>query len=133
MATITLKYDARNPIAKKTIDYVLSLGIFETKEKTSALDQSLQEAKEGNVNRYENINDFFEKFSWVMYKIQTTNRFEKEVLKCKKRGFNLDNLKEVMSLLAKDGILPAKYKPHKLSGNYSNCWECHIKPDWLLI
>ena len=63
MATITLKYDARNPIAKKTIDYVLSLGIFETKEKTSALDQSLQEAKEGNVNRYENINDFFEKFS----------------------------------------------------------------------
>ncbi|MGC4129045.1 MAG: type II toxin-antitoxin system YafQ family toxin [Bergeyella sp.] len=31
------------------------------------------------------------------------------------------------------GTLPAKYKPHKLSGNYAGCWECHIKPDWLLI
>ena len=28
MAEITLKFDARNPIAKKTIDYVLSLGVF---------------------------------------------------------------------------------------------------------
>jgi hypothetical protein len=29
MATITLKYDARNTIAKKTLDYILSLGVFE--------------------------------------------------------------------------------------------------------
>ncbi|MFN4764653.1 type II toxin-antitoxin system YafQ family toxin [Gillisia sp. Q332] len=24
-------------------------------------------------------------------------------------------------------------KSHKLSGNYKGRWECHIKPDWLLI
>ena len=30
-------------------------------------------------------------------------------------------------------MLPPKYRPHKLSGNYSNCWECHIKEDWLLV
>jgi hypothetical protein len=29
-ATITLKYNARNRMAPKTIDYVLSLGLFET-------------------------------------------------------------------------------------------------------
>ena len=29
MASIELKYDARNPIARKTIEYVLSLGLFE--------------------------------------------------------------------------------------------------------
>lgn len=28
MATITLHYDARNSIAKKTIKYILSLGVF---------------------------------------------------------------------------------------------------------
>ncbi len=28
MATITLKYDARNALAKKTIAYILSLGVF---------------------------------------------------------------------------------------------------------
>jgi mRNA interferase YafQ len=38
-----------------------------------------------------------------------------------------------MELLAESGTLPPKFKPHKLSGNYNNCWECHIKPDWLLI
>jgi mRNA interferase YafQ len=68
-----------------------------------------------------------------MYTILTTNRFEKDVLRCKMQGLNLSLLKEVMSILAQNGNLPAKYKPHKLSGKYSGCWECHIKPDWLLI
>ena len=68
-----------------------------------------------------------------MYRIVTTGRFDKAVLLCQKRGLDLKVLKEVMSILVKNGKLPAKYKPHKLSGNYSGCWECHIKPDWLLI
>jgi mRNA interferase YafQ len=68
-----------------------------------------------------------------MYTILTTNRFEKDVLRCKMQGLNLALLKEVMSILAQNGNLPNKYKPHKLSGKYSGCWECHIKPDWLLI
>jgi mRNA interferase YafQ len=31
------------------------------------------------------------------------------------------------------GTLPKKFLPHKLSGQYKDNWECHIKPDWLLI
>jgi len=42
-------------------------------------------------------------------------------------------LQKVVSLLAEAGTLPSKYRPHKLSGNYDNCWECHLKGDWLLI
>lgn len=42
-------------------------------------------------------------------------------------------LKEAMSLLAQTGTLPPKYKPHKLTGNYKDCWECHLRPDWLLV
>ena len=68
-----------------------------------------------------------------MYQITTTRRFEKAVLLCKKRGLDLKSLKEAISILAKDGKLPAKYKPHKLSGSYTGCWECHIKPDWLMV
>ncbi|MBN1684294.1 MAG: type II toxin-antitoxin system YafQ family toxin [Gammaproteobacteria bacterium] len=26
-----------------------------------------------------------------------------------------------------------KYLNHLLKGNYSDCYECHIEPDWLLI
>jgi mRNA interferase YafQ len=68
-----------------------------------------------------------------MYTIVTTNRFEKELKLCKKRGYDLTLLEEVISILAETGTLPSKYKPHKLSGKYDSCWECHIKPDWLLI
>ena len=68
-----------------------------------------------------------------MYTIVTTNRFEKEVKLCKKRGYDLSLLQKVMTILAEKGELPAKYRPNKLFGNYADCWECHIKPDWLLI
>ena len=68
-----------------------------------------------------------------MYTIITTNRFEKDVKICKKRGYDMSLLQNVMTLLAEKGALPEKYRAHKLSGNYSECWECHIKPDWLLV
>jgi mRNA interferase YafQ len=42
-------------------------------------------------------------------------------------------LDDVVTLLAKSGKLPAKYKPHLLKGKYDKLWECHIQPDWLLI
>lgn len=68
-----------------------------------------------------------------MYTIITTNRFEKELKLCEKRGYNMELIQKVISILSNKGKLPEKYKPHKLSGNYENCWECHIKGDWLLI
>ena len=40
---------------------------------------------------------------------------------------------EFKERLANGEILPPKNRDHNLSGNYSNCRECHITPDWLLI
>ena len=51
----------------------------------------------------------------------------------KKRGCPMDELRRVIVLLMETGVLPVKYKPHKLTGNHKGQWECHIKPDWLLI
>ena len=42
-------------------------------------------------------------------------------------------LNRAIHLLEKDGRLPASYRQHKLSGNFSNCWEAHLKGDWLLL
>jgi len=64
MATITLQYDEQNPIAKKAIDYVLSLGVFK-KEKLSGLDEALLDIKEGRIKEYDSIDDFFEKVANV--------------------------------------------------------------------
>ena len=69
----------------------------------------------------------------MAYRVTTTNQFEKDVKRCKKRGLPMGDLRTVISLLAKDGHLPESYRPHKLSGNRSGLWECHIKSDWLLI
>jgi hypothetical protein len=63
MATITLKYNARNTKAKKAIDFMLSLGVFETTDTIPALDKSLKEAREGKVNKYNIVDDFFNKIS----------------------------------------------------------------------
>ncbi len=42
-------------------------------------------------------------------------------------------LEKVIDLLAAGKELPARYKDHNLSGDYKNCRECHITPDWLLV
>ena len=68
-----------------------------------------------------------------MYKIKPTSKFQKDLKKISKRGYDLSLLKNVINILAREEELPAKYKDHPLKGNFVNCRECHITPDWLLI
>ena len=68
-----------------------------------------------------------------MFTLHTTKQFEKDYKLCIKRGLNLELINATFELLEKTGSLPAKYKAHKLRGDYVNHLECHIKPDWLLI
>jgi mRNA interferase YafQ len=68
-----------------------------------------------------------------VYALEYTNRFKKDLKRCNKRGYNLGELIKVIDLLQRTGELPAMYKPHLLKGKYTGLWECHIKPDWLLI
>ena len=52
MATITFYYEESNLIAKKTLDYLLSLGVFQKqKSKMTRLEQSLKDVEEGRVYR----------------------------------------------------------------------------------
>ena len=67
-----------------------------------------------------------------MYRIDYTKRFEKDLKRCLKRGLNILLIQESIVLLAETGTLPTKYRPHKLSGQFDGCWECHIQPDWLM-
>ena len=69
----------------------------------------------------------------MMYEIHYTHQFKKAYKLCKRRGCNMILLEQAIRLLADTGELPQIYKPHKLSGKYSQIWECHIEPDWLLL
>lgn len=61
------------------------------------------------------------------------NKFKQDVARMKKRGKQLRKLQEVISMLIDQHELPLKYRDHRLLGQYNNCRECHIEPDWLLI
>ena len=69
----------------------------------------------------------------LMFNPVYTNRMLKDIKLVQKRGLDLEKLKNVIVLLSSENELPKRCRPHMLSGNYSNYWECHIQPDWLLI
>lgn len=72
----------------------------------------------------------------MVYSINYAGSFKKDYKRLKKRGLPLEKLREAIQLLIETGSLPPEYRPHKLVGDYADCWECHINgrnSDWLMI
>ena len=69
----------------------------------------------------------------MKYEVKPSSQFKKDVKSAQKRGYDISKLTAVIKKLANGEKLDAKYKDHRLSGNYENFRECHIQPDWLLI
>lgn len=66
--------------------------------------------------------------------IDRSTQFKKDFNKALKLPFeDLKEIFDVMSLLENQQTLKEKYRDHKLTGNWSDFRECHIKPDLLLI
>lgn len=40
---------------------------------------------------------------------------------------------EVMGRIVRGERIGPEFDPHKLGGEYGDCWECHLRPDLLLI
>lgn len=70
-----------------------------------------------------------------MYSLKATSQFKKDLKKIKKRAVDYALTTEVLKLLEMNGrqAIPQKMKPHRLKGDYKDNWECHIKPDLLII
>lgn len=70
-----------------------------------------------------------------------TGQYKKDFKLMCKRGKNPQKLLDIVNLLLENAnkgmeyhlLLPQKHRLHKLSGQYEDCWECHIERDWLLI
>jgi len=50
--------------------------------------------------------------------VKYSNLFKKDLKLMKKRGLNINLLKEVVEMLANNKPLPDKYRDHYLTGNY---------------
>lgn len=71
-----------------------------------------------------------------MYLIQTTKDYDKSYIRLLKSGTKdavFEEIRHIINLLAKNEKLEAKYRDHKLQGEYSGYRECHIKSDLLLV
>lgn len=68
-----------------------------------------------------------------MYKIKFTNAYKKSYQRLLKRGVDISLLDEVVDNLRQGVALEAKFKNHRLKGKFTGYYECHIKPDWLLV
>jgi len=96
-----------------------------------------------NANKTQRMTvaEFFEALASnedFIYAVAYTNSFKKNVRLCYKQNFNLDDLFQIISSLAKLETLPPKNHVHPLIGYGKECkgekfMECHIAPDWLLI
>ena len=67
------------------------------------------------------------------YEIKNTTQSKKDYKLAKRRGLDINLLKEIISKLANGDPLEPKHKDHPLSGNWAGHRECHIQPDWLLV
>ncbi len=68
-----------------------------------------------------------------MLTIKYQAAFKRDYKRIKRRGYDTRLLEKAIELLAEGRGLPAEYKDHTLSGDYTGCRECHIAPDWLLV
>ncbi|HBS11797.1 MAG TPA: type II toxin-antitoxin system mRNA interferase toxin, RelE/StbE family [Flavobacteriaceae bacterium] len=70
-----------------------------------------------------------------MYKLVLTTKFKKDLKKVKRNAKDYIITSQVLTILQANGVegIPNIMKPHKLKGEYNENWECHIKPDLLII
>ena len=68
-----------------------------------------------------------------MRELRTTTQFKKDLRRAKKRGKNPDKLRRIIETLVAGEPVGPRNRPHRLSGDWSSFWECHIEPDWLLV
>ena len=70
-----------------------------------------------------------------MFEIITSKQFRKDLKKVKLQPHAFSLTSKVLQYLQKGGVdsVPVSLLPHKLKGRFSGYWECHIKPDLLLI
>lgn len=67
----------------------------------------------------------------LVYKSKNYTKSLKKILRGGK--IHILEIEMVIDLLTEGKTLPIKYQDHYLTGEFTGCRECHIRPDLLLI
>ena len=68
--------------------------------------------------------------------VKRTAQFRRDFKRAKRgvHGRYLDTaLLEALELLATDVPLPSRFVDHPMKGQYSDCRDCHLRPDLVLV
>ena len=65
--------------------------------------------------------------------VRQLSKFRKDYKRCLKRNSDMNKLHGTIEALMQGKTLEPRYRDHSLRGEYKDCRECHIEPDWLLI
>ncbi len=68
-----------------------------------------------------------------MFLLKYPSRFKKDLKLYKYDKKFLVELEKVLNILTEGRELVLKYNNHPLIGEFKGCFECHIKPDVLLV
>ena len=70
-----------------------------------------------------------------MYRLKISTKFKKDLKKISKKPKDDALVREILKTLKKYGVsgIAKRMRPHRLQGEYKDNWECHIKPDLLII
>jgi mRNA interferase YafQ len=68
-----------------------------------------------------------------MWVIIHSKRFTKDLARMQKRGYEIADALGVVDRLRTHGQAEQRSRPHKLTGEWEGCWECHIGFNWLLV
>lgn len=68
-----------------------------------------------------------------MKRIKQSGQYKKDFKRYRHQTEKVSKLLYIVRMLEREIEIPAEYKPHKLTGNYKDCMECHVENDFLLI
>lgn len=68
-----------------------------------------------------------------MLDLKYSSRFKKDLKYYKYEGKILIELRGVLNILVKGGVLPDKYFNRSFKGEFKDCFKCHVKPDVVLV
>lgn len=68
-----------------------------------------------------------------MFLLKYSSHFKKDLKRYKNDKKILLELEAFLDILIEGKTIPDKYQQHQLIGEFKDCFECHIKPDVLLV
>ena len=68
-----------------------------------------------------------------MKELRFSSQYKKDAKRYRHQVVKMEKVAHILRLLRDDMEIPSEYKPHKLTGDYKNCMECHVEGDLLLI